>query len=57
MVQVLIHQETRILFDELARSPPGARPLPTDWTAPTLIGYAPVGWPQGLAWRGCAGLG
>ena len=57
MVQVLTHQEARILFDALARLPPGARLGPADWTAPTLIGYAPVGWPQGLAWRGCAGLG
>jgi hypothetical protein len=49
----------------LARNVPGkplrpqscGRVLSADWTVPTLIGYALVGWPRGLARRGRTGLG
>jgi len=46
----------RIFRRKRVRSQPSPALSSPDWTAPTLIGYAAVGWPRGLARRGCAGL-
>jgi len=46
----------QIFRGKAVRFPPWSGLAPADWTAPTRIGYAPVGRPQGLARRGCAGL-
>jgi hypothetical protein len=60
MVQVFRNQRkmpARIVRRKRVRSQPDPALSSPDWTGPTLIGYAAVGWPRGLARRGRTGLG